>query len=133
VPLQAREQLVVDVTVEIAHGKHSAEGTQFHIYSVVCPTKLEPLFAPMEFQVDLDKRTARIKVQGAFDITGEPIRNPVTNAPHFPRLVLPNGFEFREAELASGTAKVTGPIKYERTNGHGHFARVHWGPNGYVE
>jgi hypothetical protein len=126
-PLQRR------AIVEIAHGKHSAEGTMFNIFSVVCPTKLDPVFSPVEFQLDMDTRTARVRVPGMFEITGEPIRNPVTGAPHFPKLVLPTGFEFKEAEMASATSKATGPIKYARENGHGQFARIHWGPNGYID
>src|SRR5687768_8587588 len=108
--------------VDIVHGKHSAEGTIFHIFSAMCPTKLEPVFKPIEFTLDAKQRTATVRIAGMLEASGEPIRNPITNDPHFPKLVLPNGFEFKEAEFASGTLKATGPIKIAREKGHAHFA-----------
>lgn len=119
--------------VDIAHGKHSAEGTLFNILNIVCPTKLEPVFPDVEFEYDLDARTARVRVPGVYEIDGEPIRNPVTNQPHFPRLVLPNGFEFKEAEFLSGHIRASGPLRFEKEKGHAHFARIHHGPQGYIE
>lgn len=119
--------------VDIAHGRHSAEGTLFHIFSAVCPTKLAPVFAPVEFTYDLEARTARVRVPGVFDIDGEPIRNPVTGEPQFPRLVLPGGFEFKEAEFASGSIKAAGPIPFTTEQTHAHFARIHHGPQGYID
>lgn len=118
--------------VEITHGLHSAEGTLFNIFSAVCPTKLEPVYAPIVFNYDFDARIAQVSVKGVFEMRGEPIRNPVTNDPHFPRLVLPGGFEFKEAEFASCDFKGTGPIKIDRRQGHAHFARVGWDRSGYI-
>jgi hypothetical protein len=46
--------------------------------------------------------------------------------------VLPNGFEFTEAEFGSGTCKVTGPITLAFTNTHAHLAYVHWSTHGVV-
>ena len=118
--------------VDIVHGKHSAEGTFFNIFSAVCPTKLDPVFQRIDLEWDLDKREARVQMPGVIEMTGEPIRNPVTNDPSYPKLTLPAGFEFKEAEFCSSNIRATGPIKLESDKGHGHFARVHWGPQGYL-
>ncbi|MBI2383811.1 MAG: DUF1326 domain-containing protein [Gammaproteobacteria bacterium] len=118
--------------VEIAHGKHSQEGTMFNIFSAVCPTKLDPVFKPVEFDWNMDARRALVRVPGVLEITGEPIRNPVTDDEHYPRVVLPNGFEYKEAEFSSSAIRASGPIKLATTAGHGHFARVHWGPAGFM-
>jgi hypothetical protein len=64
---------------------------------------------------------------------GEPIRNPVTGAPHRARVVLPHGFEYTEAEFASSTTKTSGgPIALDWANGHCHFAMLHLTPSGPV-
>jgi hypothetical protein len=118
--------------IDIVQGKHSAEGTLFHIFSAVCPTKLDPVFPSVEFTYDLEARTARVRVPGVFDIDGEPIRNPITGEPHFPRVALPNGFEYKEAEFASGKINAVGPIRFTADQGHAHFARIHHGPQGYI-
>jgi hypothetical protein len=117
---------------EISAGRHSNEGTLFHILSVVCPTILDPVFALVEFEYDLNARTAKVRVPGLFDIDGDPIRNPVTGEPDFPRLVLPKGFEFKEAEFSSANTRALGPIRFEKEKGHAHFARICHGPEGYI-
>jgi hypothetical protein len=119
--------------VEIVHGKHSAEGTLFHIFSAVCPKKVDPVFAPIELTIDHAARTAKLRVPGVLEASGEPIRNPVTNDPHYPKLVLPNGFEFKEADFASGNLKATGPLKIDKQKGHAHFAQIQLGPQGFIE
>lgn len=119
--------------VEIVHGKHSAEGTFFNIFSAVCPTKLEPVFSPVTLTMNPADRTAHLSVPGVFEISGEPIRNPVTGEASFSRVVLPQGFEFKEADFASCQFSATGAIKVERKDGHAHFAQLHWGPDGYID
>ncbi len=118
---------------EIGYGKHSAEGTLFNIFTAVCPRQLEPVIARIELDCDPVKRMASVRIPGMLEASGEPIRNPVTGDPHFPKLVLPGGFEFKEADFCSSHLKATAPLKLENRNGHGHFARVAWGPSGYIE
>jgi hypothetical protein len=119
--------------VEISRGDYSAEGTLFHIFNVVTPTKLDPVFCRVEFTYDWDARTARVRVPGVFEIDGEPIRNPITREPEFPRLVLPKGFEFKEAECSSCDIRADGPIRFKTKGTHAHFARIHHGPQGFVD
>lgn len=92
---------------------------------VGCSTKLAPLFKPIEFEVDVDARRARLVVPGIVESSGEPIRNPVTGAEHRARIDLPHGFEYRLAEIGSGRTRADGPIKLELTNTYGQFARIH--------
>jgi len=61
-----------------------------------------------------------------------PITNAKTGLPHRVRVDLPNGFEFSQAEFASGTGKVEGAIPLDFTKTHAHFARVHWSTHGVV-
>jgi hypothetical protein len=46
----------------------------------------EPIFAPIEFQLDIAARRARLVVSGVTEGRGEPILNPVTGAQHRVRI-----------------------------------------------
>ena len=93
----------------ILSGADQPVGTMFQIFSVIIETIKDPLFAPITFDWDLDKRQARIEVPGAVRAHSEPIRNPVTDEEHQMLTVLPNGWVFHEAENVAGFAKGTRP------------------------
>jgi hypothetical protein len=61
-----------------------------------------------------------------------PILNPVTGRPHRVRVVLPDGFEYREAEYADGAASAGAPVTLDWASGHAHFAMIHMTPTGPV-
>ena len=63
----------------------------------------------------------------------EPIRNPVTGAPHPAKIILPEGFEFREGDMASGTFSGGGDIAFERKGTYGVLTYVAYGPHGLIE
>ncbi len=90
------------------------------------------LFAPIEFEVDVEKRTGRIRVPGLVDTQAEPIRNPVTGAEHRARIDMPHGFEYRLAEIASGTSKVSGDLAMQLTKSHSHLVRLSIGQSGVI-
>jgi hypothetical protein len=92
------------------------------IYRAMCTTILEPLFAPIDMTIDVDGRTARLRVPDYIETELEPLKNPVTGAAHRARIDLPNGLEFRQAEVASGSSKVVGGIPMEFTDSHAHLA-----------
>ena len=58
----------------------------------------------------------------------EPIRNPVTGEEHRARIQLPNGFEYREAEVGnSAVLKVSaGPITFEHHDTYAQFNAFDW-------
>ena len=68
------------------------------------------MFADIDFEVDIDKRRAQLKVPGYIEQRGEPIVNPVTGAEYRGRIDLPDGFEYTMAEMGRGWTKTTGPI-----------------------
>ena len=69
---------------------------------------------------------------GIVEETVGPLRNQVTGNPSRARITLPAGFEFTEAEVASGTSKVTGDLPLDFNETHAHLARVHWSTHGVV-
>lgn len=109
--------------VSILQGEHADEGaTMLSIYRAMCPTLHEPLFAPIEMAVDLEGRTASLRVPDLIETELEPLKNPVTGADHRARIDLPNGLEFRQAEVASGRSKVSGDMAMEFTDSHAHIS-----------
>ena len=91
------------------------------IYRTMCATAHEPLYKPIHLDIDIGERTARLSIPGLVDSAVEPIRNPVTGAPHRARVDLPFGKEFRLAEVASGRTRATGVIPLELANTHAHL------------
>jgi hypothetical protein len=118
----------------IFKGEETEPGaTVFNVFSNTIDTYYEPVVRPVAFEADIAERTARFSVPGIVQAASEPIRNPVTGAPHRARVVLPHGFEYREAEYASSTVKTEeAPIPLEWTGAHAHLARVTWTPQGVV-
>jgi hypothetical protein len=106
--------------------------TIFSVVAAMTETMHEPLFRPIEFEVDQEARTGRVAVAGLVEARAEPIRNPVTGAEHRARVTLPHGFEYNEAEFASSTAKTTGPIENDWSGRHAHLCMLHLGPNGVI-
>lgn len=98
--------------------------TMLQIYRAMCTNYYDPLFKPIELELDMDKRTARVHVAGIVETTVEPLKNPVTGAEHRARIDLPAGKEFRIAEVASGTTKASGVIPLDFAKSHAHFANA---------
>lgn len=119
--------------VKILSGEDTEPGkTVWNVYASTMSNILDPIFKEIEFEVDVEKRKARMVVDGIVDSIGEPIRNPVTGNEHRARIDLPDGFEYSIAEIGSGTSSVTGQIKMELEKSYGQFANLHLSTNGIV-
>ena len=118
---------------KIIHGEDTEEmATMWWVYSAMAPTKLATLYKPIEFQVDIEKRTGRMSIPGVAEMSGEPIRNPVTGAEHRARINLPHGFEYTIAEMGSASSSVKGPIAMELKNSYGQFSELHLSGRGVI-
>lgn len=102
------QQLIVDERASpaqrealIAIDSGAEGGMLFEIFAAVCPTVVPPLFAPIELSVDRERRRGRLRIPGIGESEVEPIRNPVTGEEHRARIVLPDGFEYKEAEMGN--------------------------------
>jgi len=117
----------------VAHGKDTEPGKiVWAVYASMVTNFLPTLARPIDLSIDVENRVASVRVPGIVDGKVEPIRNQVTGAPSRARLTLPNGFEFTEAEFASGTGRATGEITLDFSNTHAHVANVHWTTHGVV-
>lgn len=124
----SREQR--EALFKIMSGQNSAEGTLFQICSLIVTKMHDPIFAPITLQFDEAARTARLVIPGVLETEVEPIKNPVTGAPHRIQVVMPEGFEHRAGEVASSNIRSSGAIKFETRGGHSTLAHVVQTPQG---
>jgi hypothetical protein len=76
-----------EALIALANGQHG--GVYFEVFTAVRPNRIEPLFAPINFNVDREKLHATTRIQGIVESEVEPIRNPATGEEHRARIVLP--------------------------------------------
>ena len=119
-----------DALFKIMSGQNSAEGTLFHIFSLIVTKMHDPVFAPISMNFDKATRTAHLSIPGVLETDVEPIKNPVTGAPHRIQVVMPEGFEHIEGEIASSNIASTGAIKFDTKGGHATLAYVVQTPEG---
>ncbi len=118
---------------QILHGESTTPGaTHFFVYNSMASEVLDTLYAPIELEIDVDARMARLSVPGVVESTGSPIVDPHSGQAHHARIHLPNGFEFTVAEMGSGSSKLTGGIELELTDSYGQFNILHMNQDGVV-
>jgi hypothetical protein len=123
-----------EALVKILSGEETEPmATVWWVFGAMSPNKLPPLYLPIDFDVDVEARRARLDVPGLLEVSGEPIKNPITGAEHRARIDLPHGFEYRLAEIGSGTTRATGAIKLDLTNSYGQFAHIHLSNKGVID
>lgn len=115
---------------KIMSGQNSAEGTLFNIFSLIVTKMHDPVFAPVTFQFDKKARKARVNIPGVLETEVEPIKNPVTGAPHRIQVVMPEGFEHIEGEIASSNIRSSGAIRFDTHGTHATLAHVVQTPQG---
>jgi hypothetical protein len=119
--------------LRILSGQDTEPGaTIFQVFSTTLEKLYDPIFAPIDFEVDIDARKARLVVPGIIEGHGEPILNPVTGAEHRARIDIPNGFEYSIAEVGRGWSKTSQPIKLDLADSYGQFAHVDLCQSGIV-
>ncbi|WP_172292993.1 DUF1326 domain-containing protein [Pseudoruegeria sp. HB172150] len=108
--------------------------TMWWVFAAMSPNRLETIRAPIGFDLDIEARTGKGTVGDIFEMTAEPIRNPVTGAEHRARIDLPNGFEYRIAEIGSASTRSSGEIDLSGLDSsYGQFAELHLSGKGVLE
>jgi len=137
-----RMQAIVDARADdaqreairrILHGEDTTPGaTGFWVYRSTVSEVLETLHLPIEVEVDIDARTARLVVPDVIESVGSPITDPNSGEPHRAQIRLPEGFEYTVAEMGSGSSKVTGALPMEFIDSYGQFNIMHITQDGVV-
>jgi hypothetical protein len=122
-----------EALLKIMSGQDTEPGaTFFQVFISMCEKIHNPMFKPISFQVDMKSCEGHLNVPGVVDVKTEAIRNPITNKAHHARVSIRQGFEYAEAEFASGTISSEGPIKLETKGRHAHLAMLHLTGEGVV-
>jgi len=123
----------VEALFKIMGGEEQEPTTGFAIYGSTIENEPEPVFANIEFEWDIERRTGRFVVADVLEAEIEPIKNPVTGAPHLMSIHLYDGFEFREAEMASATFWSKGELEQKHSKRYATMFFVTYGPYGVIE
>ncbi|WP_333835139.1 DUF1326 domain-containing protein [Rubrimonas sp.] len=109
--------------------------TMWFVYAKMSPNRYPTLRKRIDVTHDIGARTGRARIDGVADIELKPVPNIVTGEPHRAILKLPHGFEFHEAEVASGRTTLTGgEVSFAPlVDTHAHFARLHLSHVGVID
>jgi hypothetical protein len=123
-----------EALLRILTGQDTEPGaTIFQVFSTTFEKLHEPIFAPIDFKVDVDRRTGRLIVPGVTEGRGEPIKNPISGAEYRVRIDIPDGFEYSLAEIGRGWTKVARPIPFTLADSYAQFANIHLCQSGIVK
>jgi hypothetical protein len=124
---EAQRQAIVEVT----SGRHG--DALFEVFSFVCPTVHDPIVAPIEFAVDLEQRTAQLKVgEGILETEVETLRGIEPPDPYRAVVRIPGGMEYTGPDEEAETAlakhiRSRGAIAFELSDSHSTLAFVRHG------
>jgi len=136
------EQVIVDERADpeqreairkIAQGESTAPGaTGFYVYNSTMTTVHDTLYAPVEVDIDIEARTARVLVPGLVESSGEPIRDPESGEEMRAGIHLPNGFEFTYAHMGNASSTVTAAFQLDLKDSYGQFNVMHLNQDGVI-
>ena len=122
-----------EALLKIMSGQDTEPGaTFFQVFVSMCDKIHPPMFKKIDYSADLDSCDGHISVPGVVEVKTEAIRNPVTGNAHHARVSLRQGFEYLDAEYASGTITSAGPIALSSADKHAHLAKLHMTGQGLV-
>lgn len=114
----------------ILSGAEAEPGTLFNILNTFVRTAHGPVFAHIDFDFNLDARTAYVIVPGIIESKSQPILNRVTSAARRIRVQFADGIEYLEGEVANAATRGLGKIRFDIEAGHGTLALVERTPRG---
>jgi hypothetical protein len=121
----------VNAIAQALSGDHG--DTLFQIIVAICPTVHDPIIAPIQFDFDMDERTAHLKVgDGVVESVSETMRGIDPPDPYRVIVKIPNGFEYTGPDESAETAKATkiiskGAVKLDLRDSHSSLAWVRHG------
>lgn len=107
--------------------------TMFAVFASTVETMHPPVFADIQFEVDIDSRRGRMRINDYVEMSGEPLRNNVTGEETRAQIRLPAGFEYEIADVGSASSRTLGgPMQVELAKSYGQFANLHLSSHGVV-
>lgn len=137
-----RQQAIIDERADadqraalrkILHGESTAPGaTHFFVYNSTMSAVLDPIYAPIELEIDIEARRGRARVPGMVESQGAPIVDPNSGEEFVAGIHLPNGFEYTHAWIGSASSRVTAGIELDLSGTYGQFNELHMNQDGVI-
>lgn len=119
--------------IAVLHGEETEEArTHWWVFHAMSSSIHEPLFKPIDLEIDIERRSARVTIPGVLESTGRPIISPVTGEEHRVRIDIPAGIEFEIAEIGSASTRATGAVELELDDRYGQFNVVRHSGTGVI-
>jgi hypothetical protein len=93
---------------------------------------LDTLYAPIDLSIDVEGRTANVKIGDLVESVGAPIISAFTGDPVRSRINLPDGFEYTFAEMGNGNTKARAGIELDFEDSYGQFNVLHMNQDGVI-
>jgi hypothetical protein len=137
-----REQFIIDERADhaqrealgkIMRGESTAPGaTHFYVFNSTMSEELDPIYAPIDIEIDVEGRTARVEIKGIGTSHATPIVDPNSGELFRASFGLPNGFQLSEAEVGTGSTDLKAGIELHLSDSHAHFAGLHMNQDGVI-
>ena len=137
-----KEQIIIDERADdaqrealrkILHGESTTPGaTHFYVFNSTMSEILETLYAPIDIEIDVDGRNARVSIPGLCDSRASAIVDPNSGEQFRAGFRLPNGFQLTFAEVGTGSTNVEAGIELHLAESHAHFAELHMNQDGVI-
>ncbi len=136
-----KEQVIIDERADpaqreglrkILHGESTAGVTHFVVYNSTMSTVLDTLYAPIAVSIDVEGRTASVKIGDLVESVGAPIISAFDGSPVRSRINLPEGFEYTYAEMGNGSTKARAGIELDLVDSYGQFNVLHMNQDGVI-
>jgi len=137
-----KEQAIIDDRADpaqreglrkILHGESTSPGaTHFFVYNSTMSTVLDTLYASINLSIDVEGRTASVKIADMLESVGAPIISAFDGNPTRSRINLPNGFEYTYAEMGNGTTTARAGIELDLADSYGQFNVLHMNQDGVI-
>ncbi|NSY38958.1 DUF1326 domain-containing protein [Leisingera sp. ANG59] len=111
-------------------GETDEEATHWWVYHAMCDTVHETLTKRIDYEVDIENRTAKLDIEGLVTSSGRPIQAPHGGGEHRVRIDIPGGIEFTLAEIGSASTRSDAAIKLDLNDSYGQWAIIRHGPHG---
>jgi hypothetical protein len=116
----------------ISRGEEADEFSNiFCVYAAMCDEIYEPLVTEIEFEMDMQTRSAKCIAHGVCEAAGEPIIGVAGNE-HRAQIHLPEGLEYRVAEIGRGRCRSRGNIELKLDDGYAQFSEMHLNRHGVI-
>lgn len=117
----------------VIHGGETEEAaTHWWVFHAMSDTIHETLYKPIDFEVDIEARRAKVAIPGVLESTGYPILAPHGSEEHRVRIDIPGGIEFELAEIGKASTKASAAIALDLSDSYGQFNVLRHSATGVV-